>query len=159
MRGLELKVDAAPAIELARERAERFRDAAAVAEPWPAADGPRYLCVGSLTERKNVLRLAAAVERLGTGSLVFLGDGPLRAGRRVQPGRGGPWVGRGDRCRAGAVRHQATAILGAELGVIAVDRAARGATHAHRGLTRKPGCAPPTWRDTAPRRPGRRSGG
>jgi glycosyltransferase involved in cell wall biosynthesis len=43
-----------------------------------AGEGPLFLCVGSLTERKNVIRLARAFERLGKGSLVFLGDGPLR---------------------------------------------------------------------------------
>ncbi len=35
--------------------------------------------VGSLTERKNVVRLADAFPRLGRGSLTFVGDGPLRA--------------------------------------------------------------------------------
>ena len=53
---------------------ERFR-------PSPAPDGPAraaFLCVGSLTERKNVLRLADAFERLGRGTLTFVGDGPLR---------------------------------------------------------------------------------
>jgi len=53
---------------------ERFRG-------LPAANGPpRYLCVGSLTPRKNVLRLARAFERLGDGAatLTFVGDGPLR---------------------------------------------------------------------------------
>src|SRR5207247_143105 len=35
--------------------------------------------VGSLTERKNVVRLADAFARLGDGSLTFVGDGPLRA--------------------------------------------------------------------------------
>jgi glycogen(starch) synthase len=45
----------------------------------PAPDGPtRFLCVGSLTERKNVVRLANAFGRLGEGTLTFLGDGPLR---------------------------------------------------------------------------------
>ncbi len=39
---------------------------------------PFYLCVGSLDARKNVLRLAEAVERLGRGSLAFVGSGPLR---------------------------------------------------------------------------------
>jgi len=39
---------------------------------------PAFLCVGSLTERKNVVRLADAFERLGAGSLTFVGDGPLR---------------------------------------------------------------------------------
>src|SRR5205823_11078676 len=52
----------------------------------PAPDGSlRLLCVGSLTPRKNVLRLADAFERLGEGTLRFVGDGPLRAeleGRR-----------------------------------------------------------------------------
>src|SRR5207253_10412829 len=37
-----------------------------------------FLCVGSLTERKNVVRLADAFARLGDGSLTFVGDGPLR---------------------------------------------------------------------------------
>jgi glycosyltransferase involved in cell wall biosynthesis len=41
-------------------------------------DGPVFVCVGSLTERKNVVRLAEAFERLGRGRLVFVGDGPLR---------------------------------------------------------------------------------
>ncbi len=46
----------------------------------PAPPGPtRYLCLGSLTPRKNVLRLAQAFERLDEGTLVFAGDGPLRA--------------------------------------------------------------------------------
>jgi glycosyltransferase involved in cell wall biosynthesis len=46
----------------------------------PAPDGgPRYLCVGSLIERKNVLRLARAFERLGEGTLTFAGGGPLRS--------------------------------------------------------------------------------
>ena len=48
--------------------------------PTTAPDGPpAYLCLGSLTERKNVLRLAEAFERLGDGTLTFAGDGPLRA--------------------------------------------------------------------------------
>jgi glycosyltransferase involved in cell wall biosynthesis len=41
-------------------------------------DGPAYLCVGSLIERKNVIRLAEAFESLGRGRLAFVGDGPLR---------------------------------------------------------------------------------
>jgi glycosyltransferase involved in cell wall biosynthesis len=40
---------------------------------------PAYVCVGSLIERKNVVRLAEAFARLGEGSLTFVGDGPLRA--------------------------------------------------------------------------------
>jgi glycosyltransferase involved in cell wall biosynthesis len=41
-------------------------------------ESPAFLCVGSLTERKNVVRLTDAFARLGTGSLTFVGDGPLR---------------------------------------------------------------------------------
>ena len=48
--------------------------------PSPAPPGPpRFLCVGSLTERKNVVRLADAFGRLEEGTLTFVGDGPLRA--------------------------------------------------------------------------------
>ena len=42
------------------------------------ANGPLFVCVGSLIERKNVVRLADAFAQLGTGRLVFVGDGPLR---------------------------------------------------------------------------------
>jgi glycosyltransferase involved in cell wall biosynthesis len=52
---------------------ERF----AVLPPPPHA--PAFLCVGSLTERKNVVRLARAFGRLEDGTLAFVGDGPLRA--------------------------------------------------------------------------------
>jgi glycosyltransferase involved in cell wall biosynthesis len=48
--------------------------------PSPPPPGPtRFLCVGSLTERKNVVRLARAFERLGEGELTYVGEGPLRA--------------------------------------------------------------------------------
>jgi glycosyltransferase involved in cell wall biosynthesis len=40
--------------------------------------GTHYLCVGTLDERKNVVRLADAFGRLDSGTLVFAGDGPLR---------------------------------------------------------------------------------
>lgn len=60
---------------------ERFRPT----EGAPA-DGPRFLCVGSLSERKNVVRLAAAFERLGVGRLTFAGDGPLRRDLEGRPG-------------------------------------------------------------------------
>jgi glycosyltransferase involved in cell wall biosynthesis len=48
-------------------------------------DDPAFVCVGSLIERKNVVRLADAFERLGRGELTFIGDGPQRGaleGRR-----------------------------------------------------------------------------
>jgi glycosyltransferase involved in cell wall biosynthesis len=41
-------------------------------------EGPGFLCVGSLIERKNVIRLADAFANLGRGRLAFVGDGPLR---------------------------------------------------------------------------------
>jgi glycosyltransferase involved in cell wall biosynthesis len=41
-------------------------------------EGPAFLCVGSLIERKNVVRLADAFEALGRGRLAFVGDGELR---------------------------------------------------------------------------------
>jgi glycosyltransferase involved in cell wall biosynthesis len=47
-------------------------------EPAPD-DGPRYLCIASLIERKNVVRLADAFARTGKGTLTFVGDGPLRS--------------------------------------------------------------------------------
>jgi glycosyltransferase involved in cell wall biosynthesis len=47
---------------------------------------PAYLCIGSLTARKNVLRLAEAFERLGEGTLTFVGDGPLRPELEGRPG-------------------------------------------------------------------------
>jgi glycosyltransferase involved in cell wall biosynthesis len=47
------------------------------ARPDPGG-GPALLCVGGLTERKNVVRLAGAFARLGEGTLTFAGDGPLR---------------------------------------------------------------------------------
>jgi glycosyltransferase involved in cell wall biosynthesis len=52
---------------------ERFR-----VEPPP--EGPtRFLCLGSLIDRKNVVRLAKAFGRLGDGTLTFVGDGVRRA--------------------------------------------------------------------------------
>jgi glycosyltransferase involved in cell wall biosynthesis len=46
----------------------------------PAPSGmPAFVCIGSLSERKNVVRLADAFERVGEGTLAFVGDGPLRS--------------------------------------------------------------------------------
>jgi len=67
---------------------ERFavRDAtAARAEVGWSPAGTAFLCVGSLTERKNVLRLARAVERDDERELVFVGDGPLRTALEGRP--------------------------------------------------------------------------
>ena len=59
---------------------ERFR-----VEPAPNGE-PSFLCLGALTERKNPVRLAEAFERLGRGSLTFVGDGPLRPRLEGRPG-------------------------------------------------------------------------
>jgi len=58
---------------------ERFR-----VEPAPNGD-PSFLCLGALTERKNVVRLADAFERLPAGTLTFVGDGPLRSRLEGRP--------------------------------------------------------------------------
>ncbi len=46
--------------------------------PADELDSPAFVHVGSLTERKNVVRLADAFARLDRGSLTLVGDGPLR---------------------------------------------------------------------------------
>jgi glycosyltransferase involved in cell wall biosynthesis len=63
--------------------------------PRPAADarrelgwdgeGPAFLCVGSLIERKNVVSLADAFASLDRGRLAFVGDGPLRGQLEGRP--------------------------------------------------------------------------
>jgi glycosyltransferase involved in cell wall biosynthesis len=63
------------------------RDAdVARAELGLTAEGTTFLCLGSLSERKNVLRLARAFEKRGEGMLVFVGDGPLRGALEGRPG-------------------------------------------------------------------------
>ena len=85
---------------------ERFAPgdaAAARAELGWQPDGTAFVCAGSLSERKNVVRLARAFARRGEGSLAFVGDGPLRPrargparrdARRACPAR--------RRCRSGS---------------------------------------------------------
>jgi glycosyltransferase involved in cell wall biosynthesis len=67
---------------------ERFRhrdaEASRAAVGW-GGDPPFFVCVGTLDERKNVVRLADAFERLGGGSLAFVGDGPLRTRLEGRP--------------------------------------------------------------------------
>jgi glycosyltransferase involved in cell wall biosynthesis len=53
---------------------ERFR----AVQPAEELDSPAFVHVGSLTERKNVTRLADAFAAFGRGSLTYVGDGPLR---------------------------------------------------------------------------------
>jgi len=63
------------------------RDAAeARAEVGWHGDGTAFLCLGTLSERKNVLRLARAFEQRGEGTLTFVGEGPLRAALEGRPG-------------------------------------------------------------------------
>jgi glycosyltransferase involved in cell wall biosynthesis len=60
---------------------ERFPPLARAAGPAPA-----FVCVGSLIERKNVVRLAEAFALLAEGTLTFVGDGPLRPRLEGRPG-------------------------------------------------------------------------
>ena len=48
-------------------------------KPAATLESPAFVHVGSLTERKNVVRLADAFAHLGRGSLTLVGDGPLRS--------------------------------------------------------------------------------
>jgi glycosyltransferase involved in cell wall biosynthesis len=54
-------------------------------EPSPGG-ATAFLCVGSLIERKNVVRLADAFAEVGDGTLTFVGDGPLRGVLEGRPG-------------------------------------------------------------------------
>ena len=49
-------------------------------------DGTAFLCLGALSERKNVVRLARAFARHGEGELAFVGDGTLRGQLEGRPG-------------------------------------------------------------------------
>ena len=49
-------------------------------------DGPAFVCVGSLDERKNVMRSRARSSDLADGRLAFVGDGPLRDALEGRPG-------------------------------------------------------------------------
>jgi glycosyltransferase involved in cell wall biosynthesis len=78
-RELEDKVPAARGkIEVVDSGVDLERFSPGVA-PAAELESPAFVHVGSLTERKNVLRLADAFATLGRGSLTYVGDGPLRA--------------------------------------------------------------------------------
>jgi len=81
-RGKTVVIDSG--VDLARFR-DSGADGARGALGWEG-EGPAFLCLGSLSERKNVLRLARAFERLGRGRLAFVGDGPLRSRLEGRPG-------------------------------------------------------------------------
>ena len=84
---------------------ERFRPLARA-----GGQGPAFLCVGSLIERKNVVRLARAFERLGEGTLTFVGDGPLRGELEGRPGVDGHGrTSRTTRCPASSPRRTCSA--------------------------------------------------
>src|SRR4051794_37635583 len=77
----------------------------------PAPPGPtRFLCVGALSERKNVVRLAEAFAQLdGDATLTFAGDGPLS----------GQLAGRANVRLLGRVQHEEIPRLLAESHVLA----------------------------------------
>jgi glycosyltransferase involved in cell wall biosynthesis len=52
----------------------------------PPDGPPRFLCVGALEERKNVVRLSDAFALVGEGTLTFAGDGSLRTQLEGRPG-------------------------------------------------------------------------
>ncbi|MEI8104224.1 MAG: glycosyltransferase [Actinomycetes bacterium] len=91
---------------------DRFRLGASV-EPGGDSLSPRFLAVGSLTERKNPIRLADAFAKLGRGSLTFVGDGPLRSSLE---GRDGVTVtGRVPHDRVAAYLAEADVVCGVSL--------------------------------------------
>jgi glycosyltransferase involved in cell wall biosynthesis len=65
----------------------RPRDAAEARRrtAWDQGDGPRFLFVGSLDERKNVRRLVEAHSSYARGQLALVGDGPLRGSLAGRP--------------------------------------------------------------------------
>ncbi|MCP9490319.1 MAG: glycosyltransferase [Solirubrobacteraceae bacterium MAG38_C4-C5] len=69
-----------------RGEAPRGGQVPRTADPATAPPRPRFLFVGSLVERKNVVALADAFATLGAGSLTLLGDGPLRMALEGRPG-------------------------------------------------------------------------
>jgi glycosyltransferase involved in cell wall biosynthesis len=73
--------------------------------PAPRADGegPRYLFVGSLIERKNVERLVQAFASLGAGTLTVAGAGPLEARLRASAPEGVTFLGRVEPCGMAAL--------------------------------------------------------
>src|SRR4029453_16453507 len=72
-------------VDLARFHPED--PAPARAELGWEGDGPAFLCVGALDERKNVLRLARAFERVRGGGGRGVRGGPLPPPRRGRPAR------------------------------------------------------------------------
>jgi teichuronic acid biosynthesis glycosyltransferase TuaC len=65
-----------------------------VPAPRQPGEGPRYLTVGNLIERKNTLRLLEAFGRLEAGTLTVAGSGPLEAELRAAAPPGVTFLGR-----------------------------------------------------------------
>jgi glycosyltransferase involved in cell wall biosynthesis len=82
---LELKLPAARGKTVVVDSGVDLTAFAAPAPAGPVGERPAFVAVGSLTERKNVVRLADAFARLGRGSLTFVGDGPLRSRLEGRP--------------------------------------------------------------------------
>ena len=78
---------------------------------WEPAEGARFLFVGALTTRKNVGRLLQAYARVGGGTLMVVGDGPLRAELQAQRPPGVRFAGRLDRAGVTAALHEADALV------------------------------------------------
>jgi len=76
-RELELKVPQARGKTVVIDSGVDLERFATTGSP-AGGERPAFLCLGSLTERKNVVRLAEAFATLGRGGLTFVGDGPLR---------------------------------------------------------------------------------
>jgi glycosyltransferase involved in cell wall biosynthesis len=83
--GLEGRVEVIDSgVDLERFRGRPAAEARA-ALGWEG-EPPFFAFVGSLTARKNPVRLAEAFAGLGQGSLTVVGDGPLRAQLEGRPG-------------------------------------------------------------------------
>ena len=65
-------------------------------EGWRPGPGPRYLAIGSMTERKNFARLLRGFEEVGRGTLTIVGDGPGRAQLEAIAPLGATFTGRLD---------------------------------------------------------------
>ena len=117
-------------VDLERVRAAR-RDGSPSARSAGRRTAPAFVCVGSLSERKNVLRLARAFERRGEGELAFVGDGPLRR-------------------RSRAVRASASPAASTTTRVAALDRCGRRGLPAEPGRALRPLDAGGAWPRAAP---------
>lgn len=99
--------------------------------PAPAGrDGPRFLFVGSLTERKNAGRLIEAFALLDRGSLTIAGTGPLEQRLRAEAGGRVRFAGRLDAAAVAAELAAADVVCQPSLeeaqGQVVLEALARG---------------------------------